>query len=89
MRNLNSELTACRHCQHYSPEGRRGGGCQLLNVSVQGNWKPCPFMIPAFNQTWPALKTLIDNADEMAQLLPRDDLSEAMLLNETMAECEF
>jgi len=46
-------------------------------------------MIPAFNQTWPALKSLIDKADEMAQLLPRDDLSKAMLLNETMAECEF
>jgi len=50
-------------------------------------------MIPAFNQAWPALPTLIDSSmdgsDEMAQLLPRDDRSEAILLKETMAECEF
>lgn len=88
MRNLNPELTACRHCQHYSPEGRRGGGCQLLGVSVQGNWKPCPFMIPAFNQAWPALKTLIDSADAIAQPLPAH-ISANLHLNEQMAECEF
>ncbi|WP_448572345.1 hypothetical protein [Trichothermofontia sp.] len=32
---------ACRHCQSYSPEGRRGGHCQLLNVAVQGCWRAC------------------------------------------------
>ncbi|UZQ54887.1 hypothetical protein OOK60_02025 [Trichothermofontia sichuanensis B231] len=32
---------ACRHCQSYTPEGRRGGHCQLLNVRVQGCWRAC------------------------------------------------
>jgi hypothetical protein len=29
-------------------EGRRGGLCHLLNVSVQGTWQACPWAIRSF-----------------------------------------
>jgi hypothetical protein len=44
--------SACRHCKHYCPEGRRGGHCSQLNVSVQGTWKACPLASPIFEPTW-------------------------------------
>jgi hypothetical protein len=45
-------ITACRYCQHYQGEGRRGGQCQQLNVPVQGAWKPCKLAIPPFAPEW-------------------------------------
>jgi hypothetical protein len=38
--STNPEL-ACRYCHHYVPEGRRGGTCDRLGVSVQGQWSAC------------------------------------------------
>lgn len=32
---------SCRHCRHYVHEGRRGGQCEQLNVSVQSRWDAC------------------------------------------------
>jgi hypothetical protein len=32
---------SCRHCRHYVHEGRRGGQCERLNVSVQSRWDAC------------------------------------------------
>ena len=34
-------ISSCRHCRHYAHEGRRGGQCEQLNVSVQGSWNAC------------------------------------------------
>jgi|GEM_PF-1536918 len=42
---------ACRHCQSYTPEGRRGGHCQLLNVTVQGCWRSCSVGTLSFTPT--------------------------------------
>ncbi len=42
---------ACRHCQSYTPEGRRGGHCQLLNVTVQGCWRSCTLGTLSFAPT--------------------------------------
>lgn len=42
--------SSCRRCRHYSPEGRRGGHCQQLNVPVQGSWRACPLAMPIFQQ---------------------------------------
>ncbi|MGD1716225.1 hypothetical protein [Hydrocoleum sp. CS-953] len=39
---------ACRHCQYYSPEGRRGGVCQKLMTPVESNWKACSLALPPF-----------------------------------------
>jgi len=44
----NCSTLSCRFCQHYEVEGRRGGLCHRLNVSVQGNWQACPVAIRSF-----------------------------------------
>ncbi|MCM1981733.1 hypothetical protein [Lyngbya confervoides] len=51
MENLNASLQACRYCQYYSPEGRRGGHCSQLGVPVQGEWTACLLMIPTFSRS--------------------------------------
>jgi hypothetical protein len=43
-------VSACRHCQFYKPEGRRGGYCQQLSVPVQGQWQACSLSLPPFAQ---------------------------------------
>jgi hypothetical protein len=43
-------VSACRHCQFYKPEGRRGGHCQQLDVPVQGQWQACSLSLPPFAQ---------------------------------------
>lgn len=47
--------SACRHCQFYSPEGRRGGICSQLGVPVKAEWKSCHLSIPAFDSQWETL----------------------------------
>lgn len=50
---MNTSLTtACRLCRHYTPEGRRGGVCQQLNVSVQSHWKACSLAVSPFGPSW-------------------------------------
>ncbi|OLP17074.1 hypothetical protein BST81_17090 [Leptolyngbya sp. 'hensonii'] len=44
--------STCRHCRHYVPEGRRGGSCQQLNVSVRSGWKACSLALPPFAPSW-------------------------------------
>jgi hypothetical protein len=43
--------SACRHCRHYMPEGRRGGLCQQLSVPVQGQWKACSLAVSPFGSS--------------------------------------
>ncbi|WP_347272436.1 hypothetical protein [Leptolyngbya sp. FACHB-36] len=50
---------ACRYCRHYTPQGRRGGHCQQLNVTVQGSWRACSLAIPPFQRTWNSLGDVI------------------------------
>lgn len=49
MKTSSTPTFACRYCQHYSPEGRRGGHCQRLGAPVSGEWKACSLMIPTFS----------------------------------------
>jgi hypothetical protein len=44
--------SACRHCRHYTPEGRRGGVCSLLSVPVQSQWKACSLAVSPFGPSW-------------------------------------
>ena len=44
-------ISCCQRCRHYSLEGRRGGHCDQLNVSVQGRWSPCPLASPVFTES--------------------------------------
>jgi hypothetical protein len=52
----------CRYCQHYQPEGRRGGYCHRLEAMVDGQWQACSLAIPAFatapEQLQPILEVL-------------------------------
>jgi hypothetical protein len=52
MRNQDSAVSACRHCQNYVPQGRRGGQCCQLGVLVHGAWKACSLAIPPFSPAW-------------------------------------
>ncbi|HEY9908200.1 MAG TPA: hypothetical protein V6D18_11430 [Thermosynechococcaceae cyanobacterium] len=58
MKNLLS-TQACRHCRYYTPEGRRGGFCQQLNVEVQGSWKACSLALPPFMPAWENLEEIL------------------------------
>ncbi len=51
MKEIDFSTSACRHCRFYSPEGRRGGSCQKLNVPVRGSWKACTFASSPFETT--------------------------------------
>lgn len=52
MNPSDSTISACRHCRHYVPEGRRGGNCAQLNAFVQGSWKSCSLALPVFAPNW-------------------------------------
>ena len=58
-------ISVCRNCQKYTPEGHRGGHCQLLQVSVKGSWKSCQLALPAFAPSWETLENLINLPQEM------------------------
>ena len=61
-------ISVCRHCQNYTPEGHRGGHCQLLQVSVKGGWKSFQMALPAFAPSWEPLETLIQLQPEKSRL---------------------
>jgi len=42
----------CRHCRFYTPEGRRGGNCGQLGVTVSGTWRSCSLSMPPFAPSW-------------------------------------
>ena len=52
MKTSHSQTSVCRRCRYYDPEGRRGGHCQQLNVTVEGTWSACALAIPPFSPTW-------------------------------------
>jgi len=57
MTNINS----CRFCQHYVPEGRRGGLCLKLHAPVQANWSACPLVNDPFSAGWDDTVPLISS----------------------------
>ena len=74
MKEINFSTTACRYCRFYKPEGRRGGACQMLGVSVQSSWKACNFASPPFDPTWKQLEEII-HLETSIQLKPQPKLS--------------
>ena len=57
MNETNFSTSNCRYCRFYQPEGRRGGRCRMLDVSVQSSWKACTLGSSPFETT---LKKLED-----------------------------
>lgn len=62
MNQINFSTSACRHCRHYEPQGRRGGDCQMLGVSVQSTWKACALAAPPFKTTLTKLEDIFQLA---------------------------
>jgi hypothetical protein len=56
MKPMRSRASFCSHCRHYTPEGRRGGQCGLLNVPVKGRWQSCSMAMPVFKTPLPVLE---------------------------------
>ena len=52
MNSSGESVTACRLCDHYNPEGRRGGICNKLDVPVQPAWGACRLAVHPFQQSW-------------------------------------
>src|SRR4028118_999297 len=53
-----SLTSACGHCRHYTPEGRRGGVCALLGGPVQSQWKACSLAISPFGASWEKIEEI-------------------------------
>ncbi|MBE9095526.1 hypothetical protein [Tychonema sp. LEGE 07203] len=62
--------SACRHCRHYTPEGRRGGVCDLLSVPVQSQWKACALAVSPFEPYWENIEEEIELWKEQTVTLP-------------------
>jgi hypothetical protein len=54
-----ASVSLCRYCQHYLPEGRRGGTCQQLNVEVESQWQACGLSAPPFSPSWDHLRDIM------------------------------
>jgi hypothetical protein len=52
MNTSDNSVTACRLCQHYNPEGRRGGFCGKLDVPVSPTWEACRLAAHPFGPSW-------------------------------------
>jgi hypothetical protein len=67
--DMNTSLTtACRHCRHYTPEGRRGGTCQQLSVPVQSNWKACSLAVSPFGSSWENIEEIAPRQQQTVML---------------------
>ena len=100
MKETNFLNSACRHCRYYQPEGRRGGSCQKLGVSVDSNWKACVLASSPFDNaldnldtTITQLDTTLTNLEEIVQLetafsLPYKFHSQNKLKSESSQNCD-
>jgi hypothetical protein len=98
MNSVDRPVSACRRCQFYTPEGRRGGQCQLLNVSVQGSWSACTLSAAPFAPTWTtdwreleeliALKTPIELLEAELNSTALVELPLSQAVYESQAVCE-
>jgi hypothetical protein len=71
-----SGVSVCRYCRHYTPEGQRGGMCQMLSVAVKSEWKACSLAVPSF-QTVKCLSS------EQSQTAKSDNHSRTLVTNHT------
>jgi hypothetical protein len=57
--NFATSYQSCRNCRYYHTEGRRGGMCNQLSVSVQGEWPACSLAARPFNTAWESLEEVV------------------------------
>ena len=97
MNSSGNSITACRLCQHYNPEGRRGGLCGRLDVPVHSSWDACSLATHPFDTSWKPTNTfkplLCDSLAESLHetiALVRADILETQEINRrslSLAEC--
>jgi hypothetical protein len=79
-----AQVSTCRYCRSYQVEGRRGGHCNKLNVTVQSRWSACSLAEPTF------MRKLVPEASFAAEALMAEALFEANLvplaIDTTMAD---
>ena len=68
MRETHFLNSTCRHCKYYQPEGRRGGSCSQLGVSVNSNWETCSLAASPFDNALDNLDATLTNLEEIVQL---------------------
>jgi hypothetical protein len=68
-----AQVSTCRYCRSYQVEGRRGGHCNKLNVTVQSRWSACSLAEPTF------MRKLVPEASFAAEALVAEALFEANL----------
>jgi hypothetical protein len=68
MEETNILNLSCRHCRYYQPEGRRGGSCKQLGVSVDSKWKACTLASFPFENVFPDLDTTLTTLEEIVYL---------------------
>jgi hypothetical protein len=60
-------IIACRLCQHYQPEGRRGGFCGRLDVPVAATWEACSLASHPFELSWQSANNINSFLQESLQ----------------------
>lgn len=81
MDSPSNSVTACRLCQHYNPEGRRGGFCEKLDVPVIAKWDACSLAAHPFEASW-------QSTDDFNSLL-HESLNEKIALSHQVETSEF
>ena len=75
MNTMIPTTSACRYCRFYTPEGRRGGICEQLGVSVRGCWNACALALPPFAPSWESAETIL--SWKTSENLAVDDLAKS------------
>ncbi|WAL62269.1 hypothetical protein [Thermocoleostomius sinensis] len=85
MSHVKHTISSCRHCVFYEMQGRRGGHCRQLGVSVQGRWKVCSLASPPFASSWHQLERLVTLPAFEGQR-PANHQSESLLLDDQRSD---
>lgn len=52
MKTSKRRTSSCRYCSNFQHQGRRGGFCSKLGVTVQSEWAACHLAKPVFAANW-------------------------------------
>lgn len=72
------QVTSCRFCRYYAPEGRRGGGCQKLDAFVHAEWEACSLSEAPFDSSWENSMENIFYTDRLILLSKKHKIAESV-----------
>ncbi|MEM7726500.1 MAG: hypothetical protein AAF208_09025 [Cyanobacteria bacterium P01_A01_bin.45] len=85
MKGIKYLISSCRYCRNYNSQGRRGGLCNQLGVTVKGNWKACSLAIPPFAPSWESLEDAWKLADATPVLASQSHNKKAIPIENNVA----